>query len=83
MRSLRRSKGIFATRGPKRINPVGLNLIRILDVAGPAIRFAGVDLVDGTPVIDLSSRKSSARSTLTRYSARTAATISGKRARTE
>ena len=45
--------GIFATRGPKRINPVGLSLIRILDVAGPAIRFAGVDLVDGTPVIDL------------------------------
>ena len=45
--------GIFATRGPKRINPIGLSLIQFLDVTGPVIRFAGVDLVDGTPVIDL------------------------------
>jgi tRNA (adenine37-N6)-methyltransferase len=53
LRSEQRAKGIFATRGPKRINPIGLSLIQILDVTGPAIRFAGVDLVDGTPVIDL------------------------------
>src|SRR5262245_66611351 len=53
LRRQQRSKGIFATRGPKRVNPIGLSLIRILDVAGPAIRFAGVDLVDGTPVIDI------------------------------
>jgi tRNA-Thr(GGU) m(6)t(6)A37 methyltransferase TsaA len=53
LRSQQRSKGIFATRGPQRINPIGLSLIRILDVAGHTIRFAGVDLVDGTPVIDV------------------------------
>jgi tRNA (adenine37-N6)-methyltransferase len=53
LRSQQRSRGIFATRGPKRINPIGLSLIQILDVTGPIIRFAGVDLVDGTPVIDL------------------------------
>lgn len=53
LRSQQRTKGIFATRGPKRINPIGLSLIQILDVAGPVIRFAGVDLVEGTPVIDL------------------------------
>jgi tRNA (adenine37-N6)-methyltransferase len=46
-------QGIFATRGPRRINPIGLSLIQILDVTGPAVRFAGVDLVEGTPVIDL------------------------------
>jgi tRNA (adenine37-N6)-methyltransferase len=53
LRSQQRSKGIFATRGPKRINPIGLSLIQVLDVTGPTVRFAGVDLVDGTPVIDL------------------------------
>jgi tRNA (adenine37-N6)-methyltransferase len=45
--------GIFATRGPKRVNPIGLSLIQLLDVTGSTIRFAGVDLLDGTPVIDL------------------------------
>ena len=53
LRSQQRTKGIFATRGPQRVNPIGLSLIQILDVAGLTIRFAGVDLVDGTPVIDL------------------------------
>jgi len=53
LRSQERTKGIFATRGPKRVNPIGLSLIQILSVAGPIIRFAGVDLVEGTPVIDL------------------------------
>ena len=45
--------GMFAARGPRRINPIGLSLIQLLDVIGPVIRFAGVDLLDGTPVIDL------------------------------
>jgi tRNA (Thr-GGU) A37 N-methylase len=45
--------GIFATRGPRRVNPIGLSLIRLLDVTGPVVQFAGVDLIDGTPVIDL------------------------------
>ena len=53
LRGQQRSKGIFATRGPRRINPIGLSLIHILDVSGRTIRFAGVDLVDGTPVIDV------------------------------
>jgi tRNA-Thr(GGU) m(6)t(6)A37 methyltransferase TsaA len=53
LRSQQRTKGIFATRGPKRVNPIGLSLIRLIDVAGPLVRFAGVDLVDGTPVLDL------------------------------
>jgi tRNA-Thr(GGU) m(6)t(6)A37 methyltransferase TsaA len=48
-----RQVGMFAARGPRRINPIGLSLIRLVDVTGPVIRFAGVDLLDGTPVIDL------------------------------
>ena len=53
LRSQQRRMGIFATRGPRRVNPIGLSLIQILEVAGPVVRFAGVDLLDGTPVIDL------------------------------
>jgi tRNA-Thr(GGU) m(6)t(6)A37 methyltransferase TsaA len=48
-----RRMGIFATRGPRRPNPIGLSLIQLLDVSGTTIRFAGVDLLDGTPVLDL------------------------------
>jgi tRNA-Thr(GGU) m(6)t(6)A37 methyltransferase TsaA len=53
LRRQRREMGVFATRGPRRINPIGLSLIQLLDVTGQSIRFAGVDLIDGTPVIDI------------------------------
>jgi tRNA-Thr(GGU) m(6)t(6)A37 methyltransferase TsaA len=45
--------GVFATRGPRRVNPLGLSLIRVVEVSGAVVRFGGVDLVDGTPVVDL------------------------------
>lgn len=53
LQSQRREIGVLASRGPRRINPIGLSLVRILDVAASRIRFAGVDLVDGTPVVDI------------------------------
>jgi tRNA-Thr(GGU) m(6)t(6)A37 methyltransferase TsaA len=53
MRRQQRQMGMFAIRTPRRINPIGLSLIRLLDVTGGAVRFAGVDLLNGTPVIDL------------------------------
>src|SRR5579862_5460291 len=34
--------GLFATRGPRRVNPIGLSLVRIVAVDGPTLRFAGV-----------------------------------------
>jgi tRNA-methyltransferase O len=45
--------GVFAARAPRRINPVGLSLVQLLDVSGRYIRFTGVDLLDETPVIDI------------------------------
>jgi tRNA (adenine37-N6)-methyltransferase len=48
-----RAMGIFATRGPRRINPIGLSLVRLVSVEGSLIRFAGVDVVDGTPIVDI------------------------------
>jgi tRNA (adenine37-N6)-methyltransferase len=53
LRPQARSMGVFATRGPRRVNPIGLSLVRLLGVAGNVITFAGVDMVDGTPVIDI------------------------------
>lgn len=48
-----REMGVFATRGPRRVNPIGLSLVRLVDISGRSVRFAGVDLVDGTPILDL------------------------------
>ena len=48
-----REIGILATRGPRRINPIGLSLVRVLEVGRTTVSFAGVDLVDGTPVVDI------------------------------
>ena len=53
LRRQQRAMGIFATRGPRRVNPIGLSLIQLLEVTGQAVEFAGVDLLDGTPVLDL------------------------------
>jgi tRNA (adenine37-N6)-methyltransferase len=53
LRSEQRQMGVFATRGPRRVNPIGLSLVQLLEVTGQAIAFAGVDLIDGTPVIDI------------------------------
>jgi tRNA-Thr(GGU) m(6)t(6)A37 methyltransferase TsaA len=48
-----REIGVLATRGPRRINPIGLSLVRILEVGVSSVRFAGVDLIDGTAVVDI------------------------------
>ena len=48
-----RAIGYLATRGPRRVNPIGLSLVRVLEVDPPKVRFAGVDMVDGTVVLDI------------------------------
>ncbi|MCC6625873.1 MAG: tRNA (N6-threonylcarbamoyladenosine(37)-N6)-methyltransferase TrmO [Chloroflexi bacterium] len=47
------SHGIFATRSPARPNPIGLSVVRLLAVAGTRLAIDGVDVVDGTPLLDL------------------------------
>jgi tRNA-Thr(GGU) m(6)t(6)A37 methyltransferase TsaA len=46
-------RGIFATRSPRHPNPIGISVVRLLSVAGPNLEIAGVDLLDGTPVLDI------------------------------
>ena len=45
--------GIFATRSPRRPNPIGLSLVRLLSVEGNTLHIEDVDLLDGTPVLDI------------------------------
>jgi tRNA-Thr(GGU) m(6)t(6)A37 methyltransferase TsaA len=46
-------RGIFATRSPHRPNPIGLTVVRVLGRRGTVIRVAGLDLIDGTPILDI------------------------------
>lgn len=46
-------RGVFATRAPARPNRIGLSVVRLLRVEGTRLHFAGADMVDGTPVLDI------------------------------
>lgn len=46
-------RGLFATRSPSRPNPIGLSVVRLLEIDGRCLRIEGVDLLDGTPVLDI------------------------------
>ena len=48
-----RPHGVFATRSPRRPNPIGLTVVEILGRDGPNVRVKGVDMLDGTPILDL------------------------------
>jgi len=48
-----RPHGIFATRSPRRPNPVGLTVVELLRREGNRLVVRGVDQLDGTPVIDI------------------------------
>ncbi len=45
--------GIFATRSPKRPNPIGLSIVRLIGVNGLTLDIEDVDIVDGTPLLDI------------------------------
>lgn len=45
--------GVFATRSPNRPNGIGLSIVKLIEVKENVIEFEGVDMVDGTPVLDI------------------------------
>ena len=45
--------GIFATRAPRRPNPIGLSIVRLVGVNGAQLEIQDVDVVDGTPLLDI------------------------------
>lgn len=48
-----RSHGVFATRSPRRPNPIGLTVVELIERDGPRLRVRGVDMLDGTPILDI------------------------------
>jgi len=48
-----RTHGVFATRAPSRPNPIGLSCVRLLGVEGATLRVADLDLLDGSPLLDI------------------------------
>jgi tRNA (adenine37-N6)-methyltransferase len=48
-----RSHGVFATRSPRRPNPIGLTVVELLRRDGPRLHVRAVDMLDGTPILDL------------------------------
>jgi len=45
--------GVFATRSPRRPNPIGLTVVELLGRDGENLRVRGVDMLDGTPILDI------------------------------
>ncbi len=48
-----RPHGVFATRSPRRPNPIGLTTVELLHREGVDLQVRGVDMLDGTPILDI------------------------------
>jgi tRNA (adenine37-N6)-methyltransferase len=48
-----RPHGVFATHSPRRPNPIALTIVRLLRRDGASLHVAGVDMLDGTPILDI------------------------------
>ena len=46
-------RGLFATRAPHRPNPIGMSLVELTRIEGLVLHVKGLDLLDGTPILDI------------------------------
>jgi tRNA-Thr(GGU) m(6)t(6)A37 methyltransferase TsaA len=49
----KRPHGVFATRSPRRPNPIGFTVVELLRRDGCSLHVRGIDMLDGTPILDL------------------------------
>ena len=54
-----RTHGVFATRSPRRPNPIGLTVVELLRRDNASLHVRGVDMLDGTPILDIKPYMSS------------------------
>jgi tRNA (Thr-GGU) A37 N-methylase len=47
------ARGVFATRSPAQQNPIGISAVRLLSVEDNRLLIADVDMLDGTPLLDI------------------------------
>jgi len=48
-----RPHGVFATRSPRRPNPIGLTVVELVRREGARLRVRGIDMLEGTPILDI------------------------------
>ncbi|MGA2625325.1 MAG: tRNA (N6-threonylcarbamoyladenosine(37)-N6)-methyltransferase TrmO [Bacteroidota bacterium] len=48
-----RLHGVFSTRAPKRPNPIGLSVVRLVRVESNILHIEDVDIIDGSPLLDI------------------------------
>jgi len=48
-----RPHGVFATRSPRRPNPIGLTIVELVRREGATLHVRGIDMLDGTPILDI------------------------------
>jgi tRNA (adenine37-N6)-methyltransferase len=48
-----RPHGVFATRSPRRPNPIGLTVVQLLRRENQLLHVRGIDMLDGTPILDI------------------------------
>ncbi|MBN1857488.1 MAG: tRNA (N6-threonylcarbamoyladenosine(37)-N6)-methyltransferase TrmO [Dehalococcoidia bacterium] len=46
-------RGLFATRTPRRPNPIGMSVVRLTNIDGTTVHIRDIDMVDGTPLLDI------------------------------
>ena len=46
-------RGLFATRAPKRPNPIGLSVVKLISVESNILHIENIDVIDGTPLLDI------------------------------
>ena len=46
-------RGVFSTRAPKRPNPIGISVVKLLRIDGAELHIENVDILDGTPLLDI------------------------------
>jgi tRNA-Thr(GGU) m(6)t(6)A37 methyltransferase TsaA len=46
-------RGLFATRAPKRPNPIGLSVVRLVGIEDNVLHVENLDVLDGTPLLDI------------------------------
>jgi tRNA-Thr(GGU) m(6)t(6)A37 methyltransferase TsaA len=48
-----KKRGLFATRAPRRPNPIGISVVRLDKIEGNMLHIVNVDMIDGTPLLDI------------------------------
>jgi len=48
-----KSRGLFATRSPRRPNPIGFSVVCLNEIHENQLMISGLDILDGTPVLDI------------------------------